>query len=332
MRVQRSRSSASPLRSPLLRVLLGAALLSSLACRHPGSRIGGVAPGVPTADPSLAAARVNGVTLHYVDRGTGVPIVFVHGGLVDYREWGPVADSLADAYRTITYSRRYNYPNDNPLTSTDHSALVEAADLTGLIRTQRLGAVHLVGVSYGAYTALLVALNQPELVRSLVLVEPPLLRWLPDLPEGQRLYDEFVGGTWEPVGLAFRRGDTTEAMRLTLDFFIGPGGLDTLPAELRSVLFANVREWQALTTSRDAFPAISRAEVRRLDRPVLMISGGRSYPMLRAIDAELERQLPRVRRKVVAGGTHDVCTEQPIVCAREIRSFLASQAVRPGSP
>ncbi len=95
------------------------------------------------------------------------------------------------------------------------------------------------------------------IVRSLVLVEPPLLRWLPDLPEGRRLYDEFVGGTLEPAGLAFRRGDTTEAMRLTLDFFIGPGSPTTLPAELRAVLFANVREWQALTTSRDAFPAVS---------------------------------------------------------------------------
>jgi pimeloyl-ACP methyl ester carboxylesterase len=316
----------------MLRVLLGAALLSSLACRHPGPRVSAVAPAAPTADSSLAAARVNGVTLHYVDRGKGAPVVFVHGGLVDYREWGPVADSLVDTYRTITYSRRYNYPNDNPLTSTDHSALVEAADLAGLIRTQRLGAVHLVGVSYGAYTALLVALKEPELVRSLVLVEPPIVRWLPDLPGGQRLYDEFVGGTWEPVGLAFRRGDTTEAMRITLDFFMGPGSLATLPAEFRSVLFANVREWQALTTSRDAFPAISRDEVRQLDRPVLMISGGRSYPMLRAIDAELERQLPRVRRTVVPDGTHDVCAEQPAVCASEIRSFLASQAGRSGTP
>ncbi|MEP6994998.1 MAG: alpha/beta hydrolase [Acidobacteriota bacterium] len=294
--------------------------------------MGAAAPVAPTAAASLATARVNGVTLHYVDRGTGTPVVFVHGGLVDYREWEPVADLLADAYRTITYSRRYNYPNDNPLTSTDHSALVEAADLAGLIRAKRLGAVHLVGVSYGAYTALLVALNQPDLVRSLVLVEPPLLRWLADLPDGPRLSSEFFGGMWGPAGVAFRRGDTTEAMRLTLDYFIGPGALAELPAEIRSVLFSNAREWQALTTSRDAFPAIARAEVHRLDRPVLMISGGRTLPMLRATDAELERQLPRVRRIVVPDGTHDVCSEQPAVCATEIRRFLASEADRPGTP
>ncbi len=40
---------------------------------------------------TLSKAHVNGVVLHYLDRGRGEPIVFVHGGLTDYREWGPVA-------------------------------------------------------------------------------------------------------------------------------------------------------------------------------------------------------------------------------------------------
>lgn len=99
---------------------------------------------------TLLRARVNGIELHYLDRGQGDPIVFVHGGLADYREWGPVAKQLQNEYRTITYSRRYNFPNDNPLFAADHSAIVEAADLAALNRYLRLGPVHVVGVSYGA--------------------------------------------------------------------------------------------------------------------------------------------------------------------------------------
>ena len=41
-------------------------------------------------------------------------MVFVHGSLVDYTEWGPVAQLLENRYRTIAYSRRYNFPNGNP--------------------------------------------------------------------------------------------------------------------------------------------------------------------------------------------------------------------------
>jgi pimeloyl-ACP methyl ester carboxylesterase len=284
---------------------------------------GMAAPVTDSGTPPVAT--VNGVTLHYVDRGAGVPVVFVHGSLSDYREWMPVADSLASAYRTVTYSRRYNFPNDNPLSTGLHSALVEAEDLATLIGQRQLGSVHVVGVSYGAYTALVLAREHPDLVRSLVLVEPPLVGWLAGLAEGPRFYDEFFEGTWRPTGRAFERGDTTEALRITLDFFMGKDAALNLPPEFRAVILGNIREWQALTTSKDPFPQISRAEVGRIDKPVLMLSGGRTYPMLRLIDAELERQLERVQRIIVPDGTHDVCTEQWQLCLAHIRTFLAIQ-------
>jgi pimeloyl-ACP methyl ester carboxylesterase len=276
---------------------------------------------------ALLKARVNGVELHYVDRGQGDPIVFVHGGLVDYREWDPAAKQLENEYRTITYSRRYNFPNDNPLSAPDHSAIIEAADLAALNRHLHLGAMHLVGVSYGAYTALELVLREPQMVRTLTLVEPPLIRWLPDLPGGAALFDEFYGGMWQASGRAFERGDPLGALRISLNFFVGPGALDKIPAEFRSALLANIREWHALTTSRDAFPPISREQIHNLQVPVLMLSGGKTYPMLRLIDDELERQLQNGRRQIVPDGSHDVCSEQPSVCASAIRGFL-SQARR----
>jgi pimeloyl-ACP methyl ester carboxylesterase len=55
--------------------------------------------------------------------------------------------------------------------------------------------VHLVGASYGAYTALVLALRRPDLVRSLVLAEPPLIHWLPDLSGGQAVYNNFFEGS-----------------------------------------------------------------------------------------------------------------------------------------
>jgi pimeloyl-ACP methyl ester carboxylesterase len=94
----------------------------------------------------LSTVRVNGVTLHYQIRGKGEAIVFVHGSLGDYREWGPVAQQLEDAHRTVTYSRRYNYPNSNPIAGTEHSAIIESEDLYALIYRLKLRPADLVGV------------------------------------------------------------------------------------------------------------------------------------------------------------------------------------------
>jgi pimeloyl-ACP methyl ester carboxylesterase len=274
----------------------------------------------PQAD-GLRKVRVNGVELHYADRGAGDPIIFIHGGLMDYREWEPVASELAAGYRTILYSRRYNHPNQNPLRG-DHSARVEADDLAAFIRALRLPRARVVGVSYGAYTALLLALRHRELVHTLVLVEPPLLRWLPDLPGGKPVFDRLMSDMWRPAGRAFKARDTTEALRVTLDYFAGPGSLDQIPPEFRARLLSNIREWEALTTSADAFPAVARRDVQRLTLPVLVLSGGRTYPIAKLIDPELALLLPNAQHTVIPDGTHDVCSEQPPACAAAIRAFL----------
>ena len=155
----------------------------------------------PLAQPSvtaekhsgqLAIVRVNGVALHYMERGTGIPVIFVHGALDDYRMWEAQIESFSQAYHVIAYSRRYNYPNDNPDIDPDHSAIVEAEDLAALIKKLKLKRVHIIGHSYGALTALFLAVRHPELVRTLVVAEPPALRWAQDNAEGRVLFDLLI--------------------------------------------------------------------------------------------------------------------------------------------
>jgi len=55
-----------------------------------------------------------GVERHYVERGSGIPVVFIHGSLGDGGYWNPQVEAFAAAgYRAISYSRRYNPPNTN---------------------------------------------------------------------------------------------------------------------------------------------------------------------------------------------------------------------------
>ena len=312
------------------------ALLGTLGCGSGAVETAGNPPPPPAAVTSpaetradsgtarLKTAHVRGVTLHYEDRGAGEPVVFVHGSLMDFREWSPVVERLTDSFRTVTYSRRYNYPNANPQSGSDHSAAVEGEDLAALIRELGLGQAHLVGVSYGAYAALIATIRHPEIARSLTLVEPPLLRWVLDLPEGASLHADFFA-MWDACRAAFLNGDSEEALRAATNWFIGPDSLDGLPPEVVAVLRSNLEEWRALTTAQDAFPEVRREEVRGIGVPVLMISGGSTYPILKLVDAELEKQLASGRRIAVPEGTHDICSAQPAVCADAIRAHLEAR-------
>src|SRR5215203_1090035 len=54
----------------------------------------------------------NGTELAYVEAGKGEPVIFVHGGLQDYRMWAAHLPKFAGRYRAIAYSRRNHFPND----------------------------------------------------------------------------------------------------------------------------------------------------------------------------------------------------------------------------
>jgi pimeloyl-ACP methyl ester carboxylesterase len=264
----------------------------------------------------------NGVELHYVEQGAGVPVVLVHGGLADYREWAPQMARFATTYRTIAYSRRYNNPNQTRAIAPDHSALVEAEDLAALIGALKLDRPHVVGYSYGAFTALCLGLEHPTLARSLVLAEPPVLRWAAEAPGGAEVLSQFMA-VWESIGDAFKRDDKELALRRTMQLFFGADILEQLPPEVRQFLEANIREWEALTTSRDAFPLIAREGVAQMQLPTLLLAGGATLPIHQIVNTEIERVLTHGRRVTVPGATHDMWTEQPDACGAAALQFLS---------
>src|SRR4029079_2740556 len=72
--------------------------------------------GVAAGSNEPIRLHVNGVELHYIEDGHGETLILLHGGQGDYRSWAPQMDVFSRHYRVISYSRRYHYPNDNPLT------------------------------------------------------------------------------------------------------------------------------------------------------------------------------------------------------------------------
>ncbi|MDX5419036.1 MAG: alpha/beta hydrolase [Hymenobacteraceae bacterium] len=258
--------------------------------------------------------NVNGVSLAYVEQGTGSPVILVHGNLSDYRMWEGQMGPFSQQHRVIAYSRRYAYPGRATDDSVGYTVVPHAKDLAALIQQLNAGPVHLVGHSYGAYTALLTAIEHPELVKSLCLGEPPAMSLLTNTEEGNVLLFEFETNTVLPAAQAYNRGDDLTAVKIFLDGVMGkPNFYDTMPPEVQQQIWDNMQELRGIVTSSIIFlpPFITCADVRKVKAPILLITGDSSPKLMTAIITELERCLSNKERVTLSHASHEMEMDNP---------------------
>ena len=288
-------------------------LAAALACAGGGKA--GQAPSPATAAAAaptrlvLHVVRVRGTDLRFVERGTGIPVVFVHGSLGTLESWGPQIEAFATRFRVIAYSRRYHWPNAAQPDGQEYSLSLHADDLIGLIEALGLERVHLVGSSYGAYVALLVTLRRPDLVRSLVLAEPPILPWLGRTPAGDSLLHTFDRTVFKAARAAFVRDDSVGAVQRFWDGLAGAtSSFDALPEGARARLLRSVFELRLETRAdpADYMPALACKDIGGIRSPVLLVTGERSPRMFHVINEELARCLAAEETVTVPGAGHGV--------------------------
>ena len=122
---------------------------------------------------------VGGVEIAYSVQGAGEPVVLLHGGVLT--DWfGPLADelSLTGRYRLVSYHRP-GY-GGSTLPSQPISMAGQAECCLALMRHLGFIQAHLVGHSIGACIALQAALQEPDAVASVALMEPPVMAATPD--------------------------------------------------------------------------------------------------------------------------------------------------------
>jgi pimeloyl-ACP methyl ester carboxylesterase len=116
----------------------------------------------------MPIARVNGIDIYYETHGAGEPVLLVHGLGSSTLDWQPQVDALAPRYQVITYDVRGHGRSSKPRQR--YSVRLFAEDTAAFIRSLGVGAVHVVGISMGGMIAFQLAVSNPELVRSLVIV------------------------------------------------------------------------------------------------------------------------------------------------------------------
>ena len=283
---------------------------------------------------SCRSANVNGVTLAYREQGSGASVVFVHGTACDLRIWDNQLGPCGEAFRAVAYSRRYARPNEDIPPDADDQMLPHVEDLIAFLREIDAVPVHLVGSSWGGFISLLTAIREPEMLRSLVLLEPPVLPlFMGSPPSPAKLLKTFVrrprtalaliqfGSGAQKAQAAFKKGQDEQAMRIFIEAVSGHGAWEQTPEPMQRMMREN------LTTARAqllgaGFPPLGDDDVRGVRTPTLLLQGAQSPPFLKLASERLAELLPSAEQIEVADASHTMQVENPAAVNEAILDFL----------
>jgi 3-oxoadipate enol-lactonase len=253
----------------------------------------------------MSASRVadhmlsDGGRLRYEIGGHGEPVVFVHGFSLDRSMWEPQWAPVSARHRAIRYDLRgygESTPPDSPYT--------HVGDLGALLGALEARPAHVVGLSMGGIVALGLALEDPDAVRSLALVDTVL--------DGYRM-SEAWSTRWRTIVAAARDGDVAEAKRLWLghELFATVRATPDVCVAVGAML-DRYSGWH--WSHRDPVGAAARPAIERLASvvtPTLVVVGERDLPDFQDIARRLARDVPRATLTVIAGAGHLPNLEAP---------------------
>jgi len=272
--------------------------------------------------PLVKQMSVNGTNLAYVEEGQGDVVLFIHGANGDWRTWDELRPLIATRYRFVSISRRYHQPNPWPGDGKDYSVQSHINDVAAFINALGVGKVHLVGGSYGGTVALYVALQRPDLLRSVTASEA----WI--ISDNTPTAKEAIASWREAVHQmsdAIERGDETKASVLLWNAVNDDRfSFDRAPAPRQQRWLANAKTWP-LVLNGTSPPAVTCEQLGDLRVPALILQSEYARPpFLQANKRLLECLPPGTKTALVPGAPHIWYSVNPRAGANAILTFVAA--------
>src|SRR6202166_157072 len=259
---------------------------------------------------------VRGAGLHYEEHGAGPEtVVFAHGLLWSGRLFDRQVEALAPRYRCVTVDFRGHGRSEVTADGYDMDSL--AADAASLIEALGCAPCHFVGLSMGGFVGMRLAIRQPRLLRSLILLETSAD---PEPEASRRRYRRMnVAARWIGLGAL-----TRPVMRIIFGRkFLGDPARAALREQCRRQLAGSDR----MGIIRPRNGVIDRQgvydQLERIATPTLILVGDQD---LATPPARSERIHPRIagsRLKVLPGAGHTSTIEEPAAVNAAIADFLA---------
>ena len=266
----------------------------------------------------MERANIDGIALEYEAQGSGEPVVLIHGShMADAFAPLMAEPVLRDRFRLVRYHRRGfagSSQADGPLPISR-----QAADCLALMRSLGVQRGHVVGHSYGGAIALQLALDQPDAVASLSLLEPALLA----VASGPGFFEQIA-----PVFQMYEAGDKAAAVDGFLQAVCGKTYRTAVDRVLPAALEQAVAD--ADTFFRVEMPALekwtfSQEDAARIRQPVLAVLGADSdavWPGWREGHRLLLEWLPQAKPFVLPQAAHLLQVQNPRDMAQGLATFL----------
>ena len=270
----------------------------------------------------MDSINVNGVALEYEVRGAGEPVLLIDMLIADCFVPLLAEPALADRFQLIRYHKRGWVGSTHtppPVSFADH-----AADAAALLDQLGVRRAHIAGHSTGASIGAQLALDHPDKVHTLTLLEPTLL--------SLRLGDTFLKAAG-PVFEAYASGDHSGAFAM---FVSAASGLDwegcraLLEERIPGVVTQSIKD--ADTFFGVELPALAEwtfgaEQAAAIRRPVLSMIGAETQPLWVEIAEFLRSSLPQVEECTIDRVGHLLQIQRPEPVAQALAEFLTRNSI-----
>ena len=232
-----------------------------------------------------------------IERGTGLPVVFLHSGVGSAGEWKQVFSLWPEGYRLVAIEA---YRDGTGPGATERRNLDDYADQVYAVAEHVGGAVSLVGFSWGGATALRVAAAASDLVNWLAVIEPEAYALL--RTQDTDAYAQICGlrDRWRAHVHA---GRWYEAFEEFIDFYNGPGSFARWPPPRRQAFLALQQSrgdlWDVLFDD-----LLTPDALAQVTAPVHVVEGSQTSAVDHAICNVVRLHVPHAQHTLIEGAGH----------------------------
>ena len=275
---------------------------------------------VRAALPAEELVELDGQWVHFVRQGAGEPVALIHGFGGSTYSWRDVQPVLAESYDVVAIDLNGFGYTERPVAQEQYSLDAQAALVIRLLNHLGIDSAHVIGHSYGAGVTLLLALDYPERVRSIVLVDggpaedTPGPSLSPLLASVYYFYAQHFLLT--PNGVRNTLLSVVYNKSIVTDEVVH-AYLDRLRVEgLRSMFEGFLHE--VTTPPRDI-------NIQAVQQPAFVIWGVHDPVFPLATGEQLATEIPGARIVEFEGSGHLPMEEEPERFTQEVGAFLADE-------